>query len=364
MQTTHAMHDCVVKLLNNQDEESLECLCSLLPTMGKVHYLAEAKPRMDQYFKQIEEIVKEGKMSSRIRLMLQDIIDLRLHNWVSTGPEQGPKTMDHKEAKIEEQEEPRKVQQHGLATDTERRPDPSEQGDQGVQREEPWTTVPSSNKRRTNEPRNIPKVSKLINPGARQPPPSKIIVRQSVQQIHKLKTSENARKPDIKRESLPAQPISQGTKPGCQTNLAPPTTFEVGKFGLESLRWGEIMPGSLFAKATVVGHLDLFKMVRRILYKLTPQSFNQLIKQVMVLNIDTEERLNAVVDIVFEKAIDESSLSMPYGEICCCLATVPYCFKHFVQTEPSDSCVVAYAPMFSLMFLQKCNKLSVIQILP
>ncbi|CAB1459603.1 unnamed protein product [Pleuronectes platessa] len=32
--------------------------------------------------------------------------------------------------------------------------------------------------------------------------------------------------------------------PGCQTNLAPPTTFEVGKFGLESLRWGDIMPGS------------------------------------------------------------------------------------------------------------------------
>ncbi|CAB1437107.1 unnamed protein product [Pleuronectes platessa] len=25
-------------------------------------------------------------------------------------------------------------------------------------------------------------------------------------------------------------------------NLAPPTKFEVGKFGLESLRWGEIMP--------------------------------------------------------------------------------------------------------------------------
>ncbi|CAB1445980.1 unnamed protein product [Pleuronectes platessa] len=43
---------------------------------------------------------------------------------------------------------------------------------------------------------------------------------------------------------------------------------------------------------------------------------------------------------------------------------VPYCFKHFVQTEPSDSCVGAYVPMFSLMLLQKCNKLSVIQLLP
>ena len=32
--------------------------------------------------------------------------------------------------------------------------------------------------------------------------------------------------------------ISLDTRP----NLAPPTTFEVGKFGLASLHWGEIMP--------------------------------------------------------------------------------------------------------------------------
>lgn len=29
------MHDCVVKLLKNHDEESLECLCRLLTTIGK-----------------------------------------------------------------------------------------------------------------------------------------------------------------------------------------------------------------------------------------------------------------------------------------------------------------------------------------
>ncbi|CAB1453894.1 unnamed protein product [Pleuronectes platessa] len=51
-----------------------------------------------------------------------------------------------------------------------------------------------------------------MNPGARQPSPSKIIMRQSVQQDLKLKTTENARKPDTKTESLPAKPISQETK--------------------------------------------------------------------------------------------------------------------------------------------------------
>ena len=32
---------------------------------------------MDQYFDQMEKIIKEKKTSSRIRFMLQDVIDLR-----------------------------------------------------------------------------------------------------------------------------------------------------------------------------------------------------------------------------------------------------------------------------------------------
>ncbi|CAB1431040.1 unnamed protein product [Pleuronectes platessa] len=115
MQTAAIMHDCVVRLLNHQDEESVQCLCSLLTTMGKVLDLEEAKPQMDEYFNQIEKIVKEGKTSSGIRLMLQDIIDLRLHNWVSRGPEQGTITID-------EQEEPRKVEKQVLSNETERQP--------------------------------------------------------------------------------------------------------------------------------------------------------------------------------------------------------------------------------------------------
>lgn len=35
MLTEPIMHDCVVKLLKNHDEESLECLCRLLSTIGK-----------------------------------------------------------------------------------------------------------------------------------------------------------------------------------------------------------------------------------------------------------------------------------------------------------------------------------------
>ncbi|KAL8188114.1 UNVERIFIED_CONTAM: hypothetical protein K2H54_061808 [Gekko kuhli] len=64
MLTEAIMHDCVVKLLKNHDEESLECLCRLLTTIGKDLDFEKAKPRMDQYFNQMEKIIKEKKTSS------------------------------------------------------------------------------------------------------------------------------------------------------------------------------------------------------------------------------------------------------------------------------------------------------------
>lgn len=67
---------------------------------------------------------------------------------------------------------------------------------------------------------------------------------------------------------------------------------------------------------------ELFRKVRSILNKLTPQKFNQLMKQVTDLTIDTEERLKGVIDLVFEKAIDEPSFSVAYANMCRCLATV------------------------------------------
>ncbi|XP_060902127.1 eukaryotic translation initiation factor 4 gamma 1-like isoform X3 [Labrus mixtus] len=113
MLTEVIMHDCIVKLLKNHDEESLECLCRLFSTIGKDLDFEKAKPRMDQYFNQMEKITKEKKNSSRIRFMLQDVLDLRRNNWVPRRGDQGPKTIDqiHKDAELEEHREQMKVQQ-------------------------------------------------------------------------------------------------------------------------------------------------------------------------------------------------------------------------------------------------------------
>ncbi|XP_072101349.1 eukaryotic translation initiation factor 4 gamma 3 isoform X4 [Mobula birostris] len=156
MLTEAIMHDCVVKLLKNHDEESLECLCRLLTTIGKDLDFEKAKPRMDQYFNQMEKIVKERKTSSRIRFMLQDVIDVRMKNWVSRRIEQGPKTIEqiHKEAQIEEQQQQLKVHQQLLSKQDKRRT--------GAVRptEEAWNTVPVTKSSRTIDPSKFPKITK------------------------------------------------------------------------------------------------------------------------------------------------------------------------------------------------------------
>lgn len=67
---------------------------------------------------------------------------------------------------------------------------------------------------------------------------------------------------------------------------------------------------------------ELFKRVRSILNKLTPQKFQQLMKQVTELTIDTEERLKGVIDLIFEKAISEPNFSVAYANMCRCLTGV------------------------------------------
>uniref|UniRef100_A0A8C5B082 Eukaryotic translation initiation factor 4 gamma 1 n=1 Tax=Gadus morhua TaxID=8049 RepID=A0A8C5B082_GADMO len=163
MLTEAIMHDCVVKLLKNHDEESLECLCRLLATIGKDLDFEKAKPRMEQYFAQLDKIIKERKTSSRIRFMLLDVIDLRRCKWVPRRGEQGPKTIEqiHKDAEAEEHREQIKVQQQMLS----KKDGGGGGGGRGSQvQDEGWNTVPIS---KGNRPIDTTRFSKIINkPGA------------------------------------------------------------------------------------------------------------------------------------------------------------------------------------------------------
>lgn len=61
---------------------------------------------------------------------------------------------------------------------------------------------------------------------------------------------------------------------------------------------------------------ELYRKVRGVLNKLTPQKFDTLISQVKELTIDTKDRLQGVIDLVFEKAVDEPNFSNGYALMC------------------------------------------------
>lgn len=83
---------------------------------------------------------------------------------------------------------------------------------------------------------------------------------------------------------------------------------------------------------------ELFKRLRSILNKLTPQKFQELMKQVSELAIDTEERLKGAIDLIFEKAISEPNFSVAYANMCRCLMGVRHGAGVFRSDD--DSCFV------------------------
>merc|ERR1719232_2259067 len=117
MLTARIMHECVKKLLMTTDEESLECLCRLVTTVGK-DLEEETTGRLSKgpqpgindlsvYFKEMSKLVEQRKISSRVRFLMQDVIELRLNGWKKRREDAGPKTIDqiHKEIEKEQLEQ-------------------------------------------------------------------------------------------------------------------------------------------------------------------------------------------------------------------------------------------------------------------
>lgn len=61
---------------------------------------------------------------------------------------------------------------------------------------------------------------------------------------------------------------------------------------------------------------ELVRRVRGILNKLTPERFDTLVEEIIQLKIDTPEKMDEVIVLVFEKAIDEPNFSVSYARLC------------------------------------------------
>lgn len=106
MLTSKIMVYCIKRLIDKLEEERLECLCKLLTTIGE-QIENEVSGQLDNIFKSIQAIVdeKSNKISSRVRFMIQDVIELRKRKWVKKGViDSQPKTMDQIQKEAEQQQ--------------------------------------------------------------------------------------------------------------------------------------------------------------------------------------------------------------------------------------------------------------------
>ncbi|XP_019159200.1 PREDICTED: eukaryotic translation initiation factor 4G-like isoform X2 [Ipomoea nil] len=116
MLTERIMHECIKNLLGetenqNPDEENIEALCKLMSTIGEMIDHAKAKVHMDAYFAMMANLSINMKLSSRVRFMLKDAIDLRKNNWQQRRKVEGPKKIEevHRDAAQERQAQASRV---------------------------------------------------------------------------------------------------------------------------------------------------------------------------------------------------------------------------------------------------------------
>lgn len=89
---------------------------------------------------------------------------------------------------------------------------------------------------------------------------------------------------------------------------------------------------------------ELYKRVRSILNKLTFDNFDVLLEQLKNSAIDSMDKLNGVILLVFDKAIDEPKFSRAYAQLCKSL--VENCF-------PVDS---GSRKLFKTTLINKCQR--------
>ncbi|WWC70114.1 uncharacterized protein I206_104061 [Kwoniella pini CBS 10737] len=89
------IRQCLIRLLGNvtdPDEEDIESTCKLLTTIGEAYDQA-APDNMNTVFERLQQVVNSESISSRIKFMIMDIMDLRKAKWRSRNKQAGVMTI-------------------------------------------------------------------------------------------------------------------------------------------------------------------------------------------------------------------------------------------------------------------------------
>ena len=79
----------------NDQTEDIECLAHLMKTCGRILDSAKARQLMDQYFDRIKALIAHPDLPTRIKFLLQDVMELRNNNWKprKLAAPDGPRTI-------------------------------------------------------------------------------------------------------------------------------------------------------------------------------------------------------------------------------------------------------------------------------
>lgn len=103
----NTISSCINELLTQPDnEDMLECLCKLMCTVGDQLEDSKNSLSLDEIISQMKKIAEKtdnSKISSRVRFMLKDVIDLRNNKWQSTRNET-PKPLEQIEKEVKDEQ--------------------------------------------------------------------------------------------------------------------------------------------------------------------------------------------------------------------------------------------------------------------
>ncbi|KAI9251737.1 armadillo-type protein [Sporodiniella umbellata] len=108
MLSNNVMKECLRRLCSNietPEDEETETMCKLITTVGRVFEVSESgnKQWLDVYFSRMKEMYDSKTLSSRVKFMIMDVMDLRKSRWTlkRAGGQTGPSTIAqiHQEAK-------------------------------------------------------------------------------------------------------------------------------------------------------------------------------------------------------------------------------------------------------------------------
>lgn len=101
------MRYCLLSLLQQGDDESLEHFCVLMTTIGSrldSSVVEETKETMKQIFEHLQKIVKDTSLAPRTRFLILDVLDLKANRWQPRHASEGPKKLAEVAADVERQE--------------------------------------------------------------------------------------------------------------------------------------------------------------------------------------------------------------------------------------------------------------------